>query len=995
MADPREWGAVPVSTPEDWGAVKVEKPSSTADFFKSIPRGVVGGVGAGVEGFPNVAVPALGPLSKISELMGGPSLTGGLPGKEKVRKAIEGVTGEFHKPETRAGRFGETVGEFAGNPLGYAGPGGVAGKVIGNVSAAVGSEAAGQAFAGGKGEQAARLVGGIAGGSFPSILRMLNPSVVAPERQRALDVLKQEGIKPTVGQVTGSEAMRRAEGTLGTAVGAAGAGRREVDRIADEFTAAVNRRMGAKATRATPEVIEETRDRLGDAFERTARDLKIRADQKYVDDISAWAQDLMKEALPNETTNRLIQQARNLAQGFLAGKPGEAAVMPGKNYQAHTRHDTPLARAIDDPDPNVGYYATRLRSILDDALERTATGRGTQEGKGMRKALAELREARRQWYNMLVISRAVSGPGEGAAAGHISPQKLRQMLTSSEDRKIQYAAGRGDLTELSRAANEILTPIPTSQTTERAMITSIPLGAGAAVTALAHGDLMSAAGFAGAPFVPGVAGRTLLSKPVQSTKRGDWQPDWLVHALDALPGGKEQTLRSLLLSQGQKGLPGFQEGGDAPAGQPIVVGERGPEVIVPKGDVSVVPDLDSLLRQMGSGPAPPAAEPMTRALPGYEERSPGELAMIRTQEATRPTRGRADITPEHLAQMLVTGGSLYAGPEALTAKAIASAPKTMTALLAALGAGTTATEAGEKPFDWTDNNKDRTKEITAIEKRIQERADKINQLGTTTTKSPPGTQKLAIENLQKLNEPDSPDTLRLIQLRAEQKSDREQALADEMERRQRETSLSKKHPGAFGAAALGSPVLSYFTGKLPGKKIANAVGASAVGALGGAGEGFLGAFAPTFMDLKLPSGADKEAAQARVRDPLYWLSEVAPIMGSSALAGGLGAYRKNLSLRPTLGPQHFPPPQSPSPALPSHPPTPPAPVSPPAAAPGLPAPPASPSGSSGPPTIVRGGTTYELTSSGWRVKGGQKGKRGGTFMKNPPEWPSWLPKEDK
>jgi hypothetical protein len=41
--------------------------------------------------------------------------------------------------------------------------------------------------------------------------------------------------------------------------------------------------------------------------------------------------------------------------------------------------------------------------------------------------------------------------------------------------------------------------------------------------------------------------------------------------------------------------------------------------------------------------------------------------------------------------------------------------------------------------------------------------------------------------------------------------------------------------------------------------------------------------------------------------------------------------------------------------------------------------------------MVRSGITYEFTSSGWRVQAGQKG--GGRFMKNPPEWPSWLPKE--
>jgi hypothetical protein len=1023
MADPQAWGAEPVSTPADWGATEVDKPSGTADFFKSLPRGAIGGLSAGIATLPDLA------LNALTHSTAGPGFgrAVGLPGKEDIRGAIESVTGQLHKPETRAGRFGETVGEFAGNPLGYAGPGGPAAKVIGNVSAGVGSEAAGQAFAGGKKEQVARFLGAVGGGSFPALLRMLSPSVVAPERQKALDVLNREGIKPTVGQMTGSEAMRRAEGTLGTAVGAGGAGRREIDRIADEFTSAVARRMGATAKRVTPEVIEETRERLGESFERTARDLKIRADQKYHDDIMVWAQDLLKESLPTETTNRLIQQARNLAQGFLAGKPGEAAVMPGKNYQAHTRHDTPLARAIDDPDPNVGYYATRLRSILDDALERTATGRGTQEGKGMRKALAELQEARRQWYNMLVISRAVSGPGEGPAAGHISPQKLRQVLTSGDDKKIQYAAGRGDLSELSHAANEILAPIPTSQTAERALITSIPLGLGLGAERLASGDLPGAVALSAGPFAPGIAGRTLLSKPVQGTKRGDWQPDWLVNALSALPQAKEQTLRSLLLSQGQQNLPSYQEGGDAPAGQPIVVGERGPEVVVPKQDVEVVPDINSLLRMMGSGPVPPNPRdemtPATANLAGRiwrggRQAQPGAFAPY------------VQTTDELIQSAIQSAPMLVPGIGGMVQRGVAAAPKAATALLGAGGLLKNTSAAGEQPADFDPEPKrpaDIQSSIDKINKGVDQQRKRLKQLGESLARGNidkkeydqrrAGPEADIIRAETDITKADAPfqAELKAWQQRKNDALVARQKAEEEIRARQAEAELPfrVKHPGATSAIVGGGQALTGGTALLAGLlsrgKYWPTLASMGLGGL----EGAITSNIPEWLDIAggQPVGSPAWRKTLEQQLSLENLAKTGAEAGVHASeAGAVGAIATQVpkavkrvgewpaklreffaSAKAPAQPRPGSPP-SPQPQIPGGPTPSPSPTGTQPGAPTAPGSPTSTPAPSGPPTVVRGGITYEHTNSGWRVQAGQKG--GGRFMKKPPAWPSWLPRED-
>ena len=56
-----------------------------------------------------------------------------LPTSASLQKNVEGVTGDFYKPQTTPGHYAETVGEFL--PAAVAGPGGVAGRNSPTVSA--------------------------------------------------------------------------------------------------------------------------------------------------------------------------------------------------------------------------------------------------------------------------------------------------------------------------------------------------------------------------------------------------------------------------------------------------------------------------------------------------------------------------------------------------------------------------------------------------------------------------------------------------------------------------------------------------------------------------------------------------------------------------------------------------------------------------------------------------------------------------------------------
>lgn len=542
----------------------VSEPGVLGDVAHALGSGLAQGpiVGAGFAG----DLDRLG--SFVSDKLGfrtrpsrGEVKKGPVPGSEELTEFAESKVGKFYQPQTPEGKVAGSVGKFVGNPVSYAGAGGIIPKAISAAGAGAGSELLGQATEGTNLEVPGRLVGAVGGGLAPrAVARAVSPFPISPQRAATVGGLRAEGVEPTAGDVTGSRAVRYAEHHLGDAPGAGGAFSEARAQIGHDYTRAVLERIGEDADAATPEVINRARDRIGQTLEDVAERLPIRMDRRLGDDLTSISAELMNEGLlpDNPIITRITRQIQNIEDGFVTNNQNQA-IMPGRVYQSLTRHGTPLSRAIDDADPTVSYYATRIRSALDDAMERAAMGRGTRPGVGRRQALEDLREARRQWYNMLIVSRAAAGPGEAAAEGIVSPQKLRQLLTSSDDKKINYARGRGNLTELARAGNEIMSPMPNSGTAQRSFLTDIPARIGTALGALGsqatHGEPISGAVIGS--MAPGMAGRALMSRPAQAYLKNQAA----VPAQRNMPGAAPTAARAVAGTVSQ-------QAGESPQGQP-------------------------------------------------------------------------------------------------------------------------------------------------------------------------------------------------------------------------------------------------------------------------------------------------------------------------------------------------------------------------------------------------------------------------------------------
>ncbi len=136
---------------------KREPTSPVADFFKSIPGGALSGFTG--------ALSNIGKAGAIDAQMSGVQTASPdtMPTGEQGVQQVESVVGPLHQPEGPAGKFGQTIGQFIGNPASYIGPGSLPAKIGMAALAGIGDETGGQLAAGTPYEGIARFGGAALG----------------------------------------------------------------------------------------------------------------------------------------------------------------------------------------------------------------------------------------------------------------------------------------------------------------------------------------------------------------------------------------------------------------------------------------------------------------------------------------------------------------------------------------------------------------------------------------------------------------------------------------------------------------------------------------------------------------------------------------------------------------------------------------------------------------------------------------------------------------
>jgi hypothetical protein len=341
---------------------------------------------------------------------------------------------------------------FANTVIGSAAIGGVMGLLQPTAEGESPLANAGKgALWGAAGQGAANLIG-----------RVAQPirSAMKPAEQKAVALLKREGVPLTAAQQTGAARAQQVERALSDNPVTQPAMEQAFRRRQEAFTRAVVRTFGENADNAGPEVLSRAAGRIGKGMDDfAARFQPDLTDPKIAQEIADIEAEALRLRVP-AGDNRIpvqIERIRNLS---------ESGKMEGKSYKSLRRELSKLSR-----DPDNGEYAYRLQEALDDALQKAA---GKDSG--------QIKQLRSQWRNL----KAVESVADTTERAQVSGPALAQHLKNSKFTRNSFRYGRGDaeLSRIARAMSTVTDRFPQSGTAPRAgaqMILPAAAAAGGAI----------------------------------------------------------------------------------------------------------------------------------------------------------------------------------------------------------------------------------------------------------------------------------------------------------------------------------------------------------------------------------------------------------------------------------------------------------------------------------------------------------------------------------
>jgi hypothetical protein len=296
------------------------------------------------------------------------------------------------------------------------------------------------------------LIGGIAGGAAPLAVsgatnvlrRFVTPFATTSQRTAAAQFLQQEGVPLTAGQATGSRALRYTESELG-----GDAANNVLQQQGEAFTDAAMRRAGGSGL-ATPDVLGALQTRLRGEFEGISNRNTMNVDQQFGQDIGNT---LNRYGRLLEPQQRPI--INNITDDLITRIQAGNGTLPGPEYQA-IRSDLSLAAKSTSNQALSGAFRG-IRNAMDNAMERSIPAGSQDAGRWA--------QLRRQYGNMKTMQRASLGGGEDAGLGIISPARLRMAAAAGNPEA--FSTGANDYTQLAKAGQAVMTPLPQSGTAPR------------------------------------------------------------------------------------------------------------------------------------------------------------------------------------------------------------------------------------------------------------------------------------------------------------------------------------------------------------------------------------------------------------------------------------------------------------------------------------------------------------------------------------------------
>lgn len=301
-------------------------------------------------------------------------------------------------------------------------------------------------------------------------------SALTPEQGRLAEAAVKEGIHLTPAQRTGSRPLQAMESVFGTTPLTSGPQRAMMEGQRTAFNRAVLKRAGIDADMATPDVLEAAARKLGKQFEDLSAKTMVNLDDTFMKDLNK---------VSSQYASKLPTNVRPIVESYVADLAQFADGMPGVVYQQARSDLSRQAKAVANSDPMLSHTLKGIQKALDKAARSSM---GDDIGRAWD-------EVRRQYGNLKVIEKAMTGTQAEQAAGNIPITAFANAVKGQNPQA--YARGAGDLNELSRVGSAFLRDaVPNSGTPERLMMASL-LSGGAGIVGGAVNPIAGAATFVG------------------------------------------------------------------------------------------------------------------------------------------------------------------------------------------------------------------------------------------------------------------------------------------------------------------------------------------------------------------------------------------------------------------------------------------------------------------------------------------------------------------
>lgn len=322
------------------------------------------------------------------------------PSSGEVNRAIESMAGEQHEPQTTAGEYARTIGQFAPAAIS---PGSLATRATRTVVPAVASETAGQLTEGTALETPARIVAGVGAGVATEASIAANAQRAAARQARAgAESLEREFGPMTAGERSANPRMRLDEDDMRRGMGSDQA-QRTMQGFDDRRAPEISANLRAIATRGQEPLTEDlgaAGTTLSDALRTRVDNMRAQQSRLYEDAFNL-AQN--ERVAANEVADELIQRVNRVVENdFLDVGPSigviqraQAQISSGQATYATIERarqalNRQLGAALKSGDDNAVYGIGRVIDELDafvaPRLSREAS-RAVTEARGFTREM--------------------------------------------------------------------------------------------------------------------------------------------------------------------------------------------------------------------------------------------------------------------------------------------------------------------------------------------------------------------------------------------------------------------------------------------------------------------------------------------------------------------------------------------------------------------------------------------------------------------------------